>query len=199
MGEPSEPEMNSFETPPPKGAMSQPPLCVDLDGTLIAIDTLKECLRILVREKPWLSPLLPLYLLRGRAAFKNRLAHLVELEPQRLPYRWQVVDFLQEEQARGRQLILATAAHRRIADAVACHLGIFDVVIASDRVYNRKGVSKLAAIRDVVRSGIFDYMGDSIADLPIFQAAREAILVHPSKRLLKRARASCRVGRVFEL
>jgi phosphoserine phosphatase len=178
--------------------MSQPSLCVDLDGTLIAIDTLRECLRILVREKPWLSPLLPLYLLRGRAAFKDRLAQLVELEPGRLPYRQQVVEFLQEEQARGRRLILATAAHRRIAEAVARHLGIFDAVIASDREYNQKGVFKLAAIRDVARSDVFDYMGDSIADLPIFQAARVAILVHPSKRLLRRARASCWVGRVFE-
>jgi hypothetical protein len=40
--------------------MNQPPLCVDLDGTLVAIDTLKKCLNLLVREKPWLSPLLPL-------------------------------------------------------------------------------------------------------------------------------------------
>jgi hypothetical protein len=33
-----------------------------LDGTLIAIDALRECLRIFIREKPWWSPLLPLYL-----------------------------------------------------------------------------------------------------------------------------------------
>jgi phosphoserine phosphatase len=178
--------------------MSQPPLCVDLDGTLIAIDTLRECIRLLVREKPWLSPLLPLHLLRGRAVFKDCLAQLVKFEPEQLPYRWQVVEFLQAEQARGRRLILATAAHRRIAEAVAHYLGIFDVVIASDRLYNQKGVFKLAAIRDVVGVSVFDYMGDSIADLPIFQAARMAILVHPSKRLLKLAQASCSVSRVFE-
>jgi phosphoserine phosphatase len=178
--------------------MTQPPLCVDLDGTLIALDTLAECLRILIREKPWWSPLLPLYLLQGRAVFKDCLAQLVKFEPEQLPYRRQVLEFLREEQARGRRLILATAAHRRIAEAVACYLGLFDAVIASDQVYNQKGVFKLAAIRDVVGMGVFDYMGDSIADLPIFQAARVAILVHPSKRLLKRARASCSIGRVFE-
>jgi phosphoserine phosphatase len=178
--------------------MSQPPLCVDLDGTLIAMDTLVECLRILVREKPWLSPLLPFYLLRGRAVFKDCLAQRVTFAPEQLPYRWQVVEFLQEEHARGRRLILATAAHRQIAEAVAGYIGIFDAVIASDCVYNQKGVSKLAAIRGIVGMEVFDYMGDSLADLPIFQAARVAILVHPSKRLLKRARASCSVGRVFE-
>jgi hypothetical protein len=93
---------------------------------------------------------------------------------------------------------LDRAAYRRIAEAVARHLGIFDAVIASDRVHDQKGVFKLRAIRDFVRMGVFVYMGDSIADLPIFQAAHVAILVHPSKRLLKRARASCSVGRVFE-
>jgi phosphoserine phosphatase len=178
--------------------MNQPPLCVDLDGTLVAIDTLKKCLHLLVRKKPWLSPLLPLYLMRGRAEFKDRLTQLVALDATLLPYRRQVVEFLQEEQAQGRQLILATAANHRIAEAVACHLGFFDVVIASDRVHNQKGVFKLRAIREVVQKGMFDYMGDSIADLPIFQAARVAILVRPSKRLLKLARTSCRVWRVFE-
>ena len=52
--------------------------------------------------------------------------------------------------------------------------------------------------RWAVVGGVFDYMGDARTDLPIFQAARLAILVHPSTRLLTRARASCRVGHVFD-
>ena len=136
--------------------------------------------------------------MRGRAEFKDRLAQLVAIDANLLPYRRQVVEFLQEEQAQGRRLILATAANHRIAEAVACHLGLFDVVIASDRVHNQKGGFKLRAIREVVQKGMFDYMGDSMADLPIFQAARVAILVRPSKRLLNLARPSCRVCRVFE-
>ncbi|MDQ3830956.1 MAG: haloacid dehalogenase-like hydrolase, partial [Candidatus Tectomicrobia bacterium] len=85
--------------------------------------------------------------------------------------------FLRAEQARGRRLILATAAPRRIADAVARHLGLFDAVIASDRTRHQAGAVKLTAIREVVRGGAFDYMGDKEADLPLFQAARLAILV----------------------
>jgi hypothetical protein len=53
-------------------------------------------------------------------------------------------------------------------------------------------------IREAVRGGAFDYMGDKRADLPLFRAARLALLVRPSKRLLTRARASCRVGHVFD-
>jgi hypothetical protein len=95
-----------------------------------------------------LSTTIPhLYLLRGHAIFKDRLAWFVEIEPQQLPYREQVVEFLQWEQARER-LSIATAAYRRIAEAVARHLGIFDGVSARDGAYNQKEVFKLTAIGD---------------------------------------------------
>jgi phosphoserine phosphatase len=175
-----------------------PPLVVDLDGTLTTRGTIRECLCRLVRERPWWLPRLLVSLVRGRAVCKDHLAHLVDLTPEHLPHRPQVLAFLRAEQARGRRLILATAAPRRIADAVARHLGLFEVVIASDRTRNQAGAVKLTAIREVVRGGAFDYMGDKRADLPLFRAARLAILVHPSKRLLTRARASCRVGHVFD-
>jgi hypothetical protein len=56
--------------------------------------------------------------------------------------------------------------------------------------------SKKASVLN--RGGAFDYMGDKRADLPLFRAARLALLVRPSKRLLTRAQASCRVGHVFD-
>jgi phosphoserine phosphatase len=175
-----------------------PPLVVDLDGTLTVRGTTREGLRRLARERPWCLPRLLISLVRGRAVCQDHLARLVDLAPERLPYRPQVLAFLRAERARGRRLILATAAPRRVADAVARHLGLFDRVIASDRARHQAGAAKLTAIREAVRGGAFDYMGDKRADLPLFRAARLAILVHPSKRLLTRARASCRVGHVFD-
>ena len=175
-----------------------PPLVVDLDGTLTARGTIRECLCRLARERPWWLPRLLVSLVRGRAVGTDHLAHLVDPAPERLPYRPQVLAFLRAERARGRRLILATATPRRIADAVAGHLGLFDAVIASDRTRTRAGVVKLTAMREVVRGGAFDYMGDKRADLPLFRAARLAILVHPSKHLLSRAQASCRVGHVLD-
>ncbi|HEX2186133.1 MAG TPA: haloacid dehalogenase-like hydrolase [Chloroflexota bacterium] len=175
-----------------------PPLVVDLDGTLTARGTIYACLCRLARERPWELPRLLASLVRGRAVCKDHLAHLVDLAPERLPYRPQVLAFLRAERARGRRLILATATPRRVADAVARHLELFEVVLASDRTRHLVGAAKRTAIREAVRGGAFDYMGDKPADLPIFQAARLAILVHPSKRLLTRAQASCRVGHVFD-
>ena len=176
---------------------NDPPLFVDLDGTLIETDTLIVSLRQLMFRRPWVLLVLPFYVLRSRAAFKARLSRSVTIDPEGLPYRAEILAFLREEKLRGRALILATAAHSRIGESVARHLNIFDAVIASDDSHNVKGTAKLAVILDHVSGGSFDYMGDSTADLPIFRRAREAILVHPSSRLLERTRATCRVGRVF--
>jgi phosphoserine phosphatase len=176
----------------------EPTLYVDLDGTLIAGDTLVLSLVNLLSEKPWAFVFLPLHALRGRAAFKDRVTRLIALDPQRLPYRPRVIAFLREEKARGRSLVLATAAHRRIAHSVADFLGVFDDVIASDDTRNLKGPLKLAAILEHAPSGVFDYAGDSRADLPIFERARASILVCPSASLLARARAISLVARVFE-
>jgi hypothetical protein len=50
-------------SPPP-----EPPLCVDLDGTLIEGDTLRLSLWHLARSAPWTVLALPFLLLRGRPA-----------------------------------------------------------------------------------------------------------------------------------
>lgn len=174
-----------------------PPLCVDLDGTLIDGDTLHLALAQLARERPWALALLPFALMGGRARLKHAVSDHVELDAARLPYRPAILDFLREERANGRRLLLATAADHRIARAVAAHLGLFDGVIASEGAHNAKGAGKVAAIRAVLGAAEFDYMGDHEADLPVLRAARHGYLVAPRQSLLVRARAECRIERVF--
>jgi 4-hydroxybenzoate polyprenyltransferase len=161
-----------------------PPLCVDLDGTLVATDTLWETFLLLLRTNPLWLVLVPLWLLKGKAHLKHQIAQRVTLNVAILPYRANVVEFLQQEQAKGHRLVLATAANEKIALAVAQHLRIFEEVIASDANTNMKGVTKRDRLQQ--RFGEYDYMGDSSADLPIFQAARHHFLVSPSRSLLRR-------------
>ena len=122
---------------------------------------------------------------------------MITLDARRLPYREPVLRFLQEQKMAGRRLILVTAANRVIAQSVAGHLGLFDAVLASDERRNMKGINKVSAIRDYLKGSEFDYVGDSSADLPVFRAARQAILVHPSNKLLAAAARVCRVQKVF--
>ncbi|HUQ82241.1 MAG TPA: haloacid dehalogenase-like hydrolase [Gemmatimonadaceae bacterium] len=173
------------------------PLLVDLDGTLIDGDTLHLSLRQLIRARPWVAPALPFAVLSGRARFKEFVSDRVSLDPASLPYRSDVVAFVKQQRARARPVVLATAAHRRIADAVAGHLGLFDAVIATDGANNAKGAGKLASIRAHLGDAEFDYVGDSMADVPIFRAARLSYLVSPTAALEKAVRASCQVEAVF--
>ncbi|HSA56196.1 MAG TPA: haloacid dehalogenase-like hydrolase [Gemmatimonadaceae bacterium] len=179
------------------GEREEPPLCVDLDGTLVATDTLRVSLGLLARRRPWLLLPAAACVVGGRAAFKAYVATCILPDAATLPWRTTVVDFLRAERARGRRLILATAADHRIAACAAQHLGIFDAVIATEGGDNRKGAAKLAAIRNLLGDKEFDYIGDSLDDLPLFHAARKVFLVAPGGALLDRVRRGRTVDRVF--
>ena len=113
-------------------AESKPPLCVDLDGTLVRSDTLMEALIALVRSNPTYLALCPFWLLRGRAHLKRKIAERVTLDVAHLPYSAALLDLLARERAAGRTLVLVTAADRQTAQPIADHLGIFHEVLASD-------------------------------------------------------------------
>jgi phosphoserine phosphatase len=168
-------------------ASPEPPLCVDLDGTLIKGDTLLISLRQLARRAPWILLTLPFVLVRGRARLKAWIALRHVPDPSGLSWRPEVLEFVRTEKGRGRQVFLVTAAHRLVADAVAAHLGLFDGVVATDEHANVKGMQKVVQIRKSLRCNDFDYVGDSRADLPVFAAARQSYLVAPSDSLRKEA------------
>lgn len=151
-------------------------LCVDLDGTLITSDLLWESLVSAIRQRPLVLLQLPVWLLRGRAYLKQQLARASALDVASLPYRDEVVALLRGEFARGRQVILATAADAALATAVANHLGVFTSVMASDGTLNLKGSAKAARLIDAFGAGQFDYIGDSPADVPVWNSAATPLL-----------------------
>lgn len=175
----------------------EPPLCVDLDGTLIEGDTLLMSVRHLARRAPWTLLAFPVLLFRGRAVLKDYIARHYVPDPATMVWRPEVLAFLRDQRARGRRIILATAAHRLIAEAVVSYLGLFDGVVATDAGTNVKGKHKAAQILKSLGSNEFDYIGDSAADLPVFQAARVSYLVAPTASLRRSARRIGRIAREF--
>jgi len=109
-----------------------PPLCVDLDGTLLRTDSLHEALVSALRRAPWIALVLPFWLLRGLAAFKREVMRRARLDPALLPYEPVVLDLIRGERAKGRRVVLATAADETLARAVAAHLDLFEEIIASN-------------------------------------------------------------------
>lgn len=174
------------------------PIFVDLDGTLIFGDSLWESAAILCRRNP-LALLKSIgALVRGRSAFKYAISAAAKPDGEHFVYNEQLCRELRDESER-RAVILATAADRSIAESVAEKLGFFSGVLASDGEINLKGARKLAAIeRHLDQSGAdrtFDYAGDSVADRPIFDAARRSYVVASSE---DKARSLVGGGREFK-
>jgi len=163
------------------------PLCVDLDGTLIHSDMLHEGLCALVTD-PRSLQILP-QLFRGRAAFKEAVAARVPVEPELLPFNETLLAYLRAQKKAGRYLVLATAADRSVACAVAECVGLFDEVIASDGTDNLKGAAKARAL--VARFGPrgFCYAGNAHSDLAVWREAAAAIVVNAPSGVLARARS----------
>ncbi len=166
-----------MSTPP---TTSSRPLCVDLDGTLIKTDTFAQALLLLVRTKPLKLFEIPGWARKGLASWKHKVAKEVELDPAVLPVHSGFLEFLHQEKAAGRKLILATAADQSVANRVADYFGFFSEVIASDGEINRKAGYKRDALVSRFGTGGFDYAGNATDDLLVWAAANRTIVVNPS-------------------
>ena len=182
----------------PVAQTSAVPICVDLDGTLIRADMAFETLLAVLRRKPWLALAMPFWLLRGRAAFKDRLAAGADFDPAALPYNEPLLAWLREQRSQGQHLVLATASNRRVAERIAEYLGLFDEVLASDATRNLKGEEKRRRLTERFGSKGFDYVGNSDADVAVWSEARSAVLVNVPPQVAKRAEEVTRVVRTFE-
>jgi 4-hydroxybenzoate polyprenyltransferase/phosphoserine phosphatase len=178
---------------------SQVPLCVDLDGTLLRSDILWEAILVLLKKKPHLLFMLPVWFLRGRPYFKRQIATRVAVETHLLPYHPAFLEFLREEHAKGRKLVLATAADRIFAEEVAKHIGLFDAdIIATDEGANLAGHHKAEILVKKFGEKGFDYAGNEIRDLKIWKRSRKAVVVNAPAHVTRKAGAIAEIDRVFD-
>jgi hypothetical protein len=85
--------------------VDRPPLCVDLDGTLVRCDTLLEsALALLKRPVELVRGLLALS--KGKASMKRSMAAAADIDVRLLPYNDELLDFLRLGARSGRKLIL---------------------------------------------------------------------------------------------
>lgn len=173
------------------------PLAVDLDGTLIATDSLLESVFILAKTKPLHLLMLPVWLAQGIARLKRRLAEAFRPDIHTLPYDREFVAYLETEKRGGRTLILATGANETLATAVAAELGVFDAVIAGDGVTNLTAHGKRDRLVAEFGEKGFDYAGHGGSDRVVWNAARKAILVRPTDRLRDAQARISEIDRVF--
>lgn len=186
-----DPSVTSFASidplPSPEVAF---PLVIDLDGTLCRSDTLHESLLSLIARQPTALFGLPLWLAKGKSAFKRQVADRSVAAPALLPYDSDVLELITGARAEGRKVALVSAADHRQVAAVAGHLGLFDLTAGTGSPgtdENLRGKAKADFLIAKFGAHGFDYLGDSATDLPVWKAARQALGVRLSPALRRRA------------
>lgn len=178
-------------------AMADPtPLVLDLDGTLIRTDSLIEQAVAFVRRKPLSVFKLFGWVLAGRVTLKERLAVAVPLDPALLPINEDVVALAEQEAAKGRKVVLATASHADTAKLFMTRFPFISEILATDAGVNLKGKTKAEALVKRFPEG-FDYAGDSSADVEVWKRARNGITVGASASTVSKAKKATNILQVI--
>lgn len=163
-------------------------LIVDLDKTLIRSDLFEERWVSLSLRRPLTALRLLLgSLFYGRVWMKDQLAQAVPFSPERLPYNQSVLQLIKEAKNHNQKIGLISASHASWVQAVSDHLGIFDFTAGSKTV-NLKGRRKVQLVQELSPQAEWRYVGDSLADLPIWEACQGGIACNPGWLLSWRLR-----------
>ncbi|MDM0067666.1 UbiA family prenyltransferase [Variovorax sp. J31P207] len=172
-------------------------IVVDLDGTLIRSDLLVESIFLFLRKHPVRFLNIFVWLFKGKAHFKRRIADAVLPDVHTLPYNEPLLAWLKARKAEGAVLVLATASDLRLAQRVAAHVAIFDEVLGTeDR--NLAARHKRDALIGRFGQGAFEYVGNSGADVAVWEAATLTHVANPDRGVLVRARRLGRMGELFD-
>jgi len=162
-------------------AVRPAPLVVELESLLGGSDLLIESLAVLAKRRPLSLCLVPAWLFKGRAHLGHRLAREVMPDVSTLPYRPDVLAYLEAERRRGTPLVLVARADERVAHAVAAHLGLFERVLASDAQTELFGPTRRDLLVAEFGERGFDYAARDRDD-PVWAAARDALVVRDRRR-----------------
>lgn len=162
-------------------------LFVDLDKTLIKSDFLLESF-VRYFSQNIFAPILCFGVLitKGKVGLKKFLSNKSQISIENLPYDQQVLDAIYQwkENFPQKKVILISATDQNIIEQIACHLKCFDAWYGTENE-NLKSEIKLKKIKDLTGDASFSYIGDSFADLVIWERAKKCYLVNPTKSLVK--------------
>lgn len=160
------------------------PLVLDLDHTLLRSDMLVECFVAALRRNPFILFSAIIWLARGKAVLKNKLAAYAPDDLEAIPAFQPLVELAEREARRGRSIVLATASDELLARRVAKRFGFICEVLASDGTRNLKGAAKAALLVESYPQG-FIYAGDNQADLTVWEKATSAVGVNLKPKTTK--------------
>ena len=154
-------------------------LAVDLDHTLIDTDMIFLGIKYLILHKIYLLPVLVIILLiRGRPSAKKYLYDNTEISIKKLPFNYSVINFINKYSERYSHIILISGSYYKYVNSVANYLDIFDSSIGTSMSINMISSNKTDYLKNHFDNFVFDYIGDSKKDIPIWEQSRKAFVVN---------------------
>ena len=156
-------------------------LAVDLDNTLIKTDMIHVGIKFLLLHRIYLLPkLLCLFLFKGKTFAKKYLFDTTSYSLANIPFNNSVIDFITNNKEKYTYTILISGSYYEYVDAISKYLGLFDFSVGTTLETNMISLNKTRYLKDKFGDLIFDYIGDSKKDIPIWESARTAYVVNNS-------------------
>lgn len=152
-------------------------LIVDLDGTLTNTDCSVESLCSAIVKNPLIIFYSIIWYVKGKPYLKKRLFDASNFQVKNLPFNDSVIEIIKDAKVQNEKIYLFTGSTQKIADEVSDHLNLFDGSFGSNEKINLTSYNKLTKIRDIIGHESFSYVGNSKADLPVWEEAEKIYIV----------------------
>lgn len=162
-------------------------LCVDLDGTFIKSDMLFESFFYCFFRDPLILFICFFWLLTGgKRRLKEQLAKRYHFNAEVIPLNKEVVKLIKEKKSSGYEICLVSASWDSIVKSFfLAYPDLFDRYFAtSDDKNNLAGNNKADFLTTLFPQG-FEYVGNSKADMPVWNKSKKAYCIVKNGRLLK--------------
>ena len=154
-------------------------LAVDLDNTLIKTDMIYIGLKFLLLYRIYLLPKLILLLLfKGKTYAKKYLFDKTSYSMENIIFNQSVIDFITNNKEKYTYTILISGSYYKYVDAISKYIGLFDFSVGTTLDINMISLNKIRYLKDKFGDLIFDYIGDSKKDIPIWESAKTAYVVN---------------------
>ena len=154
-------------------------LAVDLDHTLINTDMIYIGIKYLIFHKIYLLPILIIIsFFKGRPHAKKYLYDNTEISIKDLPFNHSVINFINQNCEKYTHIILISGSYYKYVNSIANYLNIFDSSIGTSISLNMISTNKTNYLKNNFNNFVFDYIGDSKKDIPIWEESRKAFVVN---------------------
>ena len=161
-------------------------LFVDLDGTLIKEDLSNlafiDCLK---RNPLKLVFYLLIYIIKGKPYLKNQISKKFIVPINKLTFNRGALEYVRNVKNKHRVVYLISGSHQILVDQVDKHLKIFFESFGTQNNFNMVGENKVKFINEKLKIIEFDYFGNSIKDLPIWEYCKKIIYTNATVNLKK--------------